>query len=174
MAQYIIRRLLALIPVWIGVSIVVFMLIRMIPGDPVTVMLGERRASRISSGSPREWGSTGPIYIQYIEWMGRVLRGDLGESIFDYTPVMSELKQRLPATIEMVLVAMFIGVHRRRRHRHPLRRPTEHVDRHERHVCRADRRVDADLLAGAHAHLCAGRQPPHLSAERAARRRPGS
>ena len=55
MAQYIVRRLLALIPVLIGVSLVVFFLIRMIPGDPVIVMLGERRGSKMSNASARRW-----------------------------------------------------------------------------------------------------------------------
>ncbi len=57
-----------------------------------------------------QMGFNRPIYVQYLEWMARVLRGDLGTSIINRTPVMSELKQRLPATIEMVIAAMLIGV----------------------------------------------------------------
>ena len=110
MAQFIVRRLLALIPVLIGVSLVVFFLIRMIPGDPVIVMLGERANVQDVARVRREMGFDRPIYIQYVEWMGRVLRGDLGKSIIGYTPVMDELKQRLPGTIEMVVLGMFIGV----------------------------------------------------------------
>jgi peptide/nickel transport system permease protein len=110
LAQFIVRRLLALIPVLIGVSLVVFFLIRMIPGDPVIVMLGERANVQDVARVRREMGFDRPIYIQYVEWMGRVLRGDLGKSIIGYTPVMDELKQRLPGTIEMVVLGMFIGV----------------------------------------------------------------
>ena len=110
MAQYIIRRLLALIPVLIGVSIVVFLLIRMIPGDPVVVMLGEKARLEDVERVRHEMGFDRPIYIQYIEWMGRILRGDLGKSILGYTPVIDELKYRLPATIEMVLLGLFMGV----------------------------------------------------------------
>ncbi len=110
MAQYIIRRLFALIPVLIGVSLVVFFLIRMIPGDPVIVMLGERANPQDIERVRREMGLDRPIYIQYIEWMGRVLRGDLGKSILGYTPVMDDLKQRLPGTIEMVIAGLLIGV----------------------------------------------------------------
>ncbi len=110
MLQYIIRRLLALIPVLIGVSILVFALIRLIPGDPVTVMLGERARLEDIERLREQMGFNRSIPVQYFEWMGRVLRGDLGESIFNRTPVMRELKQRLPATIEIVVVAMFIGV----------------------------------------------------------------
>lgn len=110
MAQYIIRRLLALIPVLIGVSIVVFLLIRMIPGDPVVVMLGERARLEDVERVRKEMGLDRPIYIQYVEWIGRVLRGDLGKSILGYTPVIDELKYRLPATIEMVVIGLIMGV----------------------------------------------------------------
>ncbi len=110
MGQYIARRLLALIPVLLGVSILVFSLIRMIPGDPVTVMLGERARPADIERVREEMGFNRPIYIQYIEWMRRVLRGDLGNSIINRTPVMDELRQRLPATIEIVIASMFIGV----------------------------------------------------------------
>jgi peptide/nickel transport system permease protein len=82
----------------------------MIPGDPVTVMLGERARVEDIERVREEMGFNRPIYIQYLEWMGRVLRGDLGTSIINRTPVMRELKQRLPATIEIVIVAMLIGV----------------------------------------------------------------
>jgi peptide/nickel transport system permease protein len=108
--QYIIRRLLALIPVWLGVSVLVFALIRLIPGDPVTVMLGERARLEDIERVREQMGLNRPIVVQYFEWLGRVLRGDLGESIFNRTPVMMELRQRLPATIEIVAVAMLIGV----------------------------------------------------------------
>ncbi|HIQ05670.1 MAG TPA: ABC transporter permease [Anaerolineae bacterium] len=110
MGQYIARRLLALIPVLLGVSILVFSLVRMIPGDPVVVMLGERARPEDIARVREEMGFNRPIYIQYVEWLGRVLRGDLGTSIINRTPVMSELKQRLPATIEMILAGMLIGV----------------------------------------------------------------
>jgi peptide/nickel transport system permease protein len=110
LGQYIARRLIALIPVMLGVSIVVFSLIRLIPGDPVTVMLGERARVEDIERVREEMGFNRPIYIQYLEWVGRILRGDLGTSIINRTSVMGELKQRLPATIEMVIVGMFIGV----------------------------------------------------------------
>jgi peptide/nickel transport system permease protein len=110
LGQYVLRRLLALIPVLLGVSILVFSLIRLIPGDPVTVMLGERARPEDIARVREEMGFNRPIPVQYLEWMGRVLRGNLGHSIINRTPVMSELKQRLPATIELVITAMLIGV----------------------------------------------------------------
>lgn len=110
MIQFIARRLIALIPVLLGVSIVVFSLIRLIPGDPVTVMLGEKARAEEVARIREEMGFNRPIYIQYFEWMGHVLRGDLGKSIINHTPVMTELRQRLSATIEMVVVGLLIGV----------------------------------------------------------------
>jgi len=110
MTQYIARRILALIPVLLGVSIIVFSLIRMIPGDPVTVMLGERARPEDIARVRAEMGFDRPIVEQYIEWMGRILRGDLGTSIINKTSVMVELKSRLAATLELVIAAMIIGI----------------------------------------------------------------
>lgn len=110
MGQFIARRLLSLLPVMLGVSIVVFALIRMIPGDPVIVMLGERARPADIERVREEMGFNRPIYVQYLEWMGRVVRGDLGTSIINRTAVMDELKYRLSATIEMIVVGMIIGL----------------------------------------------------------------
>jgi len=110
LGQYIARRLVALVPVLFGVSILVFSLIRLIPGDPVVVMLGERARAEDVARVRQEMGFDRPIYIQYIEWLRRVVTGDLGKSIIGRMPVTDELKQRLPATIEMVFFAMIIGV----------------------------------------------------------------
>lgn len=110
MGQYAIRRLLALIPVLLGVSIVVFGLIRMIPGDPVIVMLGERARPADIERVREEMGFNRPIVVQYLEWMGHIVRGDLGTSIINRTAVMDELKYRLSATVEMILVGMIIGL----------------------------------------------------------------
>lgn len=110
MGQFIARRLLSLLPVMVGVSIVVFALIRLIPGDPVIVMLGERARPADIERVREEMGFNRPIYVQYLEWMGRVVRGDLGTSIINRTAVMDELKYRLSATIEMIVVGMIIGL----------------------------------------------------------------
>jgi peptide/nickel transport system permease protein len=110
MTQYILRRILSLIPVLIGVSIVVFALIRMIPGDPVIVMLGERARPEDIERVRAELGFDQPIFVQYIEWLGRVLRGDLGTSIINRTDVMTELQTRLAATLELVIFGLLIGL----------------------------------------------------------------
>ena len=91
MGQFVVRRLLSLIPVLLGVSIVVFSLIRLIPGDPVIVMLGERARPADIERLREEMGFNRPIVVQYLEWMGHVLRGDLGTSIINRTAVRDEI-----------------------------------------------------------------------------------
>ena len=110
MAQYIARRLVSLIPVLLGVSIIVFSLIRLIPGDPVIIMLGERARVEDIERVREEMGFNRPIPVQYVEWMGKILRGDLGKSIINRTPVMDDLKSRLAATIEMIVSGMLLGM----------------------------------------------------------------
>jgi peptide/nickel transport system permease protein len=110
LAQFIGRRLLALIPVLLGVSILVFSLVRLIPGDPVIVMLGDRARPQDIERVREEMGFNRPIYIQYVEWLRKVVSGDLGKSIIGQVPVAMDLRQRLPATIEMVVFAMLIGI----------------------------------------------------------------
>ncbi|HRJ42222.1 MAG: ABC transporter permease [Caldilineaceae bacterium] len=110
MAQYIARRLISLIPVLLGVSIVVFSLIRMIPGDPVIIMLGEKASVEAIEELREEMGFNRPIPVQYVEWMGRILRGDFGKSIINRTSVIVDLRTRLAATIEMVVAGMILGV----------------------------------------------------------------
>jgi peptide/nickel transport system permease protein len=110
MTQYILRRLFSLIPVLIGVSIVVFALIRMIPGDPVIVMLGERARPEDVARVRAELGFDQPIVVQYLDWIGRVLQGDLGKSIINRTEVMADLQYRLAATLELVFFGLLIGL----------------------------------------------------------------
>ncbi len=110
MTKYVIRRVLALIPVLLGISILVFSLVRLIPGDPILVMLGERAKPEDVERIREQLGLTRPIYVQFIEYLKQLSRGDLGTSMVTRVPVAKELLYRLPATIEMVLFALMIGV----------------------------------------------------------------
>ena len=98
MTQYIARRVISLIPVLLGVSIIVFSLIRMIPGDPVTVMLGERAHGWRTSSARARWVLTVRSTSSILSGWD-ALRGDLGTSIINRTPVMDELRSRLAATL---------------------------------------------------------------------------
>lgn len=110
MTTYIIRRILGLIPVLFGITILVFFLIRLIPGDPVITMLGERASAEDVERVREKLGLNEPLHIQYFKYLGQLLRGDLGESIINRTEVTFELRYRLPATIEMIAGALLLGV----------------------------------------------------------------
>ena len=110
MTTYIIRRILGLIPVLLGITILVFFLIRLIPGDPALVMLGDKAKAEDVERLREQLGLNEPLLIQYFKYMAQLLRGDLGESIINRTDLTFELAYRLPATIEMITGALIIGV----------------------------------------------------------------
>jgi peptide/nickel transport system permease protein len=110
LGSYIVRRLLGLIPVLLGVSIVVFFLVRLIPGDPAVIMLGEKASAEDVARLREQMGFNRPIPVQYAEYMRQLFHGDLGMSIINRTTVSSELAYRLPATIEMIIGALILGV----------------------------------------------------------------
>jgi peptide/nickel transport system permease protein len=111
MLAYILRRFLLLIPVLLGVSIIVFTLIRLIPGDPASIMIGvDQRISEEQRERVRKaYGLDDPMPVQYVKWMGHVLRGDLGNSLRTKRPLMDELQLRLPVTIQLAVMAGILG-----------------------------------------------------------------
>jgi peptide/nickel transport system permease protein len=109
MTRYIIQRLVLLIPVLIGISVVTFSMLRLIPGDPATVMLGEHATTEQVEDFRERMGLNDPIYIQYFRYLQSVMQGDLGRSSLTQERVIVELGQRLPATIELSLGAMFVA-----------------------------------------------------------------
>ncbi len=110
MLNYIIRRLILLIPIIIGVSLAVFLMVHLIPGDPAKVMLGERANPKDIKMLREKLGLDDPLYIQYFRFVKRLATGDLGRSIISRNPVISELSERYPATIELTLFSMIIAV----------------------------------------------------------------
>lgn len=114
MLRYIIKRVLTVIPVLLGVSMLVFGFLRLIPGDPALVMLGERATEENVERVREQLGLNRPIHQQYLIFMGNALRGDLGTSILRGEPVTRELVRRFPATIELtlgaILIALIIGI----------------------------------------------------------------
>jgi peptide/nickel transport system permease protein len=107
--KYIIKRLLLVIPTIIGVSIIVFLLIHFIPGDPVDVMLGEKATQEAKAELIQRLGLDEPLHLQYWHWFTHALKGDFGESIRSYEPVTSEILSRFPATLELTLSAMLLA-----------------------------------------------------------------
>lgn len=109
MLSFIIRRAFTVIPTLIGVSIIVFLMLRLAPGDPAELLLGER-ATEESLAQMREYlGLNDPLYVQYGMFLRRLARFDLGETIWSRQKVWYEIKERFPATIELSLVAMFLA-----------------------------------------------------------------
>src|SRR5918997_3196470 len=111
MAQYILRRLALLIPVLLGVSLVVFTLVRLIPGDATLLAIGvdQRITAEQRELVRKSYGLDQPQPIQYLRWMEHVLQGDLGTSLRTRRSVNEELRLRLPVTIELAMLAALLG-----------------------------------------------------------------
>ncbi|MEN3184545.1 MAG: ABC transporter permease, partial [Atribacterota bacterium] len=103
------RRLIFTIPVLFGVSLVVFLVVRLAPGDPAKVMAGEHASAEFIEAVRTRWGLDKPLYVQYGIWLSRAIRGDLGLSIATKAPVLQEVLSRFPATLELSLVAMLFA-----------------------------------------------------------------
>lgn len=110
MLRYVVRRLVLLVPILIGLSILVFVFVRALPGGPAIALLGERATEESIEAIERDLGLDEPIYEQYLTYAGNLLSGDLGASIQTRRPVIDELKQRFPATIELGVAAMLFAI----------------------------------------------------------------
>ena len=110
MRSYAIRRTLTILPVLLGVSILVFGFVHLIPGDPAVTMLGERATPEKVAAVKQRLGLDQPIYEQYLIYMGKVVRGDLGISIVRGDPVLPDLLRRFPATVELATAAILLAV----------------------------------------------------------------
>jgi peptide/nickel transport system permease protein len=108
--RYLARRLLVAIPSLIIASLIVFTLPRLIPGDAVQLMLAETGYAKDIDELRAKLGLDRALHVQYVEWVGRVLRGDLGESLWTRRPVVDELAERLPVTAELALYATVIAL----------------------------------------------------------------
>jgi peptide/nickel transport system permease protein len=109
MLAYITRRVLILIPTLLGVSVLVFLMLHLTPGDPAELLLGERATDSALQEIRRHLGLDQPLHVQYGMFLKRLLKGDLGETIWTRQKVWYEVKQRFPATIELSIVALGIS-----------------------------------------------------------------
>ena len=111
MLRFLASRLLVLVPTFLGVTFVAFILIRLVPGDPILMMVGERGMSPERHAElMAQYGFDRPAVVQYLAFLGDLLRGDLGRSITTRTPVLGEFLGLFPATVELSLVAMLLAV----------------------------------------------------------------
>jgi peptide/nickel transport system permease protein len=106
---YLTRRVFLLLPTLLGISITVFLMVQMIPGDPAQVMLGERATPESLDLLRQELGLDQPMHVQLGRYLYGLARGDLGRSIKSHTAVSAELTSRFPATLELTLVSMFFA-----------------------------------------------------------------
>jgi peptide/nickel transport system permease protein len=112
MRQYVLRRLLLVVPTLLLVSAIVFSLTRLIPGDVVVLMFEEKAYAEDLEALRAKLGLNRPIYVQYGLWLGRVVRGDLGESLWTRRPVLEEITRRLPISLELggLTIACALGM----------------------------------------------------------------
>ena len=110
MIGYILKRLLQLIPVILGVTIIAFSLIHIAPGDPARTMLGQHATQKEINEIRDKYGLDEPIIVQYVIWLSDVIRGDLGRSIITNDLVINEISSRFPNTIELAITAMLFAI----------------------------------------------------------------
>ena len=109
MRSYLARRLLLLVPVLLGVSVVVFLVLHLSPGDPAEIMLGSQATQEDLDRLRRELGLTEPLYIQYLHWVTHVARGDLGRSLWMKRPVLDEVLNRYKATLVLTASGLLLS-----------------------------------------------------------------
>jgi peptide/nickel transport system permease protein len=108
--RFAVRRLLLLVPILIGLSILVFLWIRALPGNPATALLGERATPEAVAAIEEQYGLNDPIYVQYGRYLQTLAGGDFGVSVISRRPVFEEFTERFPATIELALAAMIFSI----------------------------------------------------------------
>jgi peptide/nickel transport system permease protein len=112
--RFIVRRLLLLVPILIGLSLLVFFWIRALPGGPAEALLGERATPEAVAAIERQYGLDQPVYVQYWHFVKKTASFDFGDSITSRQPVLEELRLRFPATVELAIAAMlfstFLGI----------------------------------------------------------------
>ncbi len=109
MSRHLVHRLLLTIPVLLFVSVIVFTLINLIPGDPARIMLGEEASKTALEALRKEMGLDRPLFVRYLVWLTHVLRGDLGRSVRDGRPVLDTLLLKLPVTVELAAASLVVA-----------------------------------------------------------------
>jgi peptide/nickel transport system permease protein len=110
MRQYVLKRLLLVVPTLLLVSIIVFSLNHMLPGDVVVLMFEEKAYAKDLETLRAKLGLDRPLYIQYFSWIGQVMGGDLGESLWTKRPVLEEIMRRLPVSLKLGAMAIIVAL----------------------------------------------------------------
>jgi peptide/nickel transport system permease protein len=107
---FVLRRLLLSIPVFVGASVALFALLYVLPGDPAAFVLGDSATPAQLAAFRHKLGLDQPLYLQYLNWLGRLVQGDLGNSIVNQYPVSNLLVQRLPVALELTVGAVIVSL----------------------------------------------------------------
>jgi ABC-type dipeptide/oligopeptide/nickel transport system permease component len=108
--RFIVRRLIALVPILLGVSIVIFVLMRLVPGDPAHLVLGREATGDQVALLRKQWGLDKPLPVQYAYWLSHAVRGDFGRSLVSRVPARQEILSRFPATLWLTLTSMLVSI----------------------------------------------------------------
>lgn len=109
MLRYILQRLVFSIPVFLGVVTIVFLVVRVIPGDPAVAALGDYASKEAVEALRQQMGLNEPLPLQYVHFLGNLVRGDLGKSMITASPIRHEIGHALPYTLELTVLAIIIG-----------------------------------------------------------------
>jgi ABC-type dipeptide/oligopeptide/nickel transport system permease component len=104
------RKIIGAIPVMIGISFLIFLLMHIAPGDPVTLLLGDDATPTDIERTRREWGLDRPLMVQYLDFLSRAVRGDFGMSLKFNEPVMKLVLERMPATLELAFASLVVAI----------------------------------------------------------------
>lgn len=110
MSRYLVNRLLITIPILILVTIIVFAVMQLLPGDPARMVLGQEASPQALEAMRVRLGLDRPVHVQYLSWLGGVLRGDLGRSLVDNAPVARAVSLAFPVTLQITLMALLIAL----------------------------------------------------------------
>src|SRR5436853_7539836 len=100
MLVYILRRIVQIVPTVLGITFIVFLMMRSIPGDPVVALLGDAYTEENAIKARHDYGLDKPVLVQYLIWLAKLAQGDWGASILTGRPVLSDVLVRLPVTLE--------------------------------------------------------------------------
>jgi peptide/nickel transport system permease protein len=110
MRVYVLRRLLGIVPTILMITLVVFIMMRSIPGDPVVALLGDAYTEEDAIKAREAYGLNKPILVQYLIWLGKLAQGDWGTSILSGRPVLQDVLFRLPVTLELIVLSMAVAL----------------------------------------------------------------
>jgi len=103
-------RVIGVIPTLIGISVLVFGVTYLIPGDPALIMAGSEATPEVVANLRQQWGLDQPVYIRYLSWLGNIARGNLGDSYFSRQTVLQLVGNALPVTVELAILSLLVAV----------------------------------------------------------------